>query len=289
MVKKYIKSFIISFIATIILCISIITLTSCGDNGELDVNQNLKLEANAVINNLSQNVYNSSVLENTQGTAKFYSVEQIQELIPNFSYYVKLGKINNFNEIKHISFGDQTFDANDKFDLSIGNNNFIQDKYFYISEESIYVSAPIIVFEALNGNKVQINNKSFDIFYENNVDEISFSRIAFENGTTNAVEKVDNTEYNLTLSDATTYLQLYYDDAEANDIVITKKTRNNALQGYGLTKVENVEGYPLGYYPVGYSTDFNDISADINNSSIVYQAYIVGKGIATVTLNISVL
>jgi len=81
--------------------------------------------------------------------------------------------------------------------------------------------------EALNGNKVQINNKSFDIFYENNVDEISFSSIAFENGTTNAVEKVDNTEYNLTLSDATTYLQLYYDDAEANDIVITKKTKNS--------------------------------------------------------------
>ena len=113
----------------------------------------------------------------------------------------------------------------------------------------------------------------------------------------NTFEKKGNNEYDLTFKDARTYLKLYYDGASANDVVLTRKvlseSGNSELNGninYGLTKVEAETNNPVGFYPIGYSTNALDETWKTwyDGAIMNYDVYVVGGEIYNVKLNFKI-
>ena len=101
----------------VILIMSVFVLSACGKDAKFEVSSNVKTNTDAVINNLVENVYNNKT---DLGTKTTYSAAEVQEKIDGFTYYVELGTMSNIDDIKSISFGNLTFNADQTFNLSIG-------------------------------------------------------------------------------------------------------------------------------------------------------------------------
>lgn len=246
-----------------------------------------------IIEDLTNNYYNSSAL----GSSKKYSVADLKENNTNFTYYVDIGRFENIETIETISLGGETFDNDQTFTLSIGNSNFIEDKCFYSEEDKIFIAAPIVAFETVNNSKLKINDSEFDFSLDKTANKTSFTNAQFSAGSTNSVEKNQDNTYNLQFNDAKTYLKLYFDNAASGDVLLTKRVVNgsadetfNGKANYGLTKVENETNNPLGLYPIGYNSSAltNAFVTKYDNTTMIYEAYIIDKGILTATFNIDI-
>lgn len=275
--KKYFL--VIPILALMTICLFV--LSACGNNPTLDTKFDIKNQSDTIVNKLVSDCYNASIL----GKGTTYSVSQIKDKISNFNYYVEIGTIKNISDVKSISLGNLKFTKAQEFDLSIGNNNKIKDKVFYVENEKVYVAAPIIAFETINNAKIKINDNTFDLNLNNTASALEFNKVAFQNGSTNTISKKSNSEYDISLNNFTTWLGFYFEGATQNDVILTRKILNGNLNGYGLTATENATDYPLAFYPAGYHANPNDVSADYNNATMNYSAYIVNKGIANVRLN----
>ena len=263
-----------------------------GSKMSFKANENVLESTNAIISDLTNNIYNASSL----GTSTNYSVADIKEKNANFNYYVEAGTLENAEDVESITIGGTTFINEQTFNLSIGNSNFINDKCYYVEDNKIYVAGPIIAFETVNNSKIKINDSEFDFNLNKTVNESKFTNAEFSSGSTNTIKDQDGS-FNIEFKDAKSYLKLYYEGATANDIVLTKKVINNSgnsningVANYGLTKVENENNNPVGLYPIGYSKDAltENCYTWYNDATMNYQAYIIDKGIVSTTLNFDI-
>lgn len=270
---------------------------ACGQkedgSSRFTANESVAESTQTIINNLTTNYYNATEL----GSSKSFTVEELKDKNNEFNYYVEVGQVENIENVDKISIGESSFDEEDTFKLSIGNNNFISDKAFFKEDNKLFVAAPIIAFETVNNNKIKINNNEYNFDLEKSAQHKQFSKVEFSSGTTNVATKKDDNNYELTLKDAKTYLKLFYPNAVANDIVLTRKvvtgSDNASLNGvvnYGLTKVESETGNPLGLYPIGYSSSAltDNFVTNYNDTIFRYDVYVAGNGVFGVTFNIKV-
>ena len=278
---------ILTFAVIALLITGIVLLCTIGSNPSLTVSKNIVSKTETIVDTMTVGLYNNEGL----GKEQKFTVAQIKEKVADFEYYVEIGSIEKVDEVKSVSFGDATFEKDQVFALSIGNSNFIEDKAFYMNEGKLYIAAPIMAFESVNTTKIKINDSEFALDLEVTATDKTFTDVKFQAGSTNTATKNENA-YDLVFNDAKTYLELYFEGAESTDVVLTKKvsktTESVKSVSYGLTKLENTEGNPLGLYPIKYNAE--GITAEMiensDNTTTEYSAYVAGKGIFKATLNL---
>lgn len=288
--KKILKKSLNVFAALVVLVISAFALSACGDkpSPSFEAASNVKATTIEIIDDFFERVYNnSSVL----GTKTTYSVEQIQNKVADFEYYVEVGTIKDINEVKSISLNDTSFTENQTFYLSIGNANQLLDKVYYVEESKLYVAAPVVAFETVDNAKIKINNNEFNFDLDVTTDQINLTNVAFNTGANNTASKVSDTEYNLTIKSGTEYAGLYYNGASTSDTIITKRMLNGVLSGYGIVNPVNGSNGACSYfYPVGWVENPAEINCEkFDGATFDYSLYIVNQQkLANVTLNIDV-
>lgn len=253
------------------------------------VANNSMANASAVVDALIEKAYNN---ESALGKETNYTVAQLKEKIADAEYYVELGTVEFIGNLNTLKIGEITFASTEEYPMSIGNNNFIVDKAFYVEDGKLYIAAPILVFEAQGDNKIELNGKEFTVNFNQTVSYVAVSELKHR-GTGNSVTKVADSvnKYNVTLSDAMSYLEIHYLDSASTDVVVARKYINGKVS-YGLTAVENetvdgAQNIHLGLYTVGWYQNFNDVPAEKNGATMIYSFYVVGKGMATVELKIT--
>lgn len=280
------KKFLGLALATCLIIPLSVVFAACNMFGKKNftVNDNIIASADTIIKDLTQRVYNSNLT-----SSKTYSVEEIQNEISNFNYYVEAGTVENVEDVESVMLSQTNFGKDDEFSLSIGLNRFIKDKAFFVEDDKLFIAAPIVAFESVNNAKIVINEVEND-FSSINAKKEMFTSLSFT-GTGNTVEKgAKEGEWDLNMTNRyDSYLELFYEGAEANDIVLTRKNNGNNIS-YGLTEVEKTEGNPVGYYPIGWGeTISQDVVDNFNGKQIEYSAYIVGEEkVLTAKLNITV-
>lgn len=265
---------------------------SFGPSAKFDARQDVSATTAAIIKDLTDNYYNASSL----GSQKTYSVEELKAINNDFVYYVEAGDLSNIDNVESIMLGDSSFQKDATFSLSIGNSNQIEDKCFYLENNTMYIAAPIIAFETVNNTKIKINEKEFEFNLESSAGVLNFSDAKFSLGSINTVNKNEDESLDIEIKDAKSYLALYYDGATADDVVLTRRVVSNSGNSeinnkvsYGLTKVENYEDYPIALYPVGYSDTLTDaIKTAYDGATMNYKVYIVDKGVVSVNLNFNI-
>lgn len=288
--KKILKKSLNVFAALVVLVISAFALSACGDkpSPSFEAASNVKATTIEIIDDFFERVYNnSSVL----GTKTTYSVEQIQNKVADFEYYVEVGTIKDINEVKSISLNDTSFTENQTFYLSIGNANQLLDKVYYVEESKLYVAAPVVAFETVDNAKIKINNNEFNFDLDVTIDQINLTNVAFNTGANNTASKVSDTEYDLTIKSGTEYAGLYYNGASTSDTIITKRMLNGELNGYGIVNPLNGSNGPCSYfYPVGWVENPADINYEkFDGATFDYSLYIVSQHkLANVKLNVDV-
>ena len=253
-----------------------------------DLSTSIQTDTDTIIDGIIADVYNNST---DLGTKTTYSVAEIQEIIADFNYYVEVGTVANFGEINTISFNGIPFTSDQEFYLSIGNSNQLLDKAFYVQDGKLYVAAPIVAFEAVEHSTIKINGMEFDFDISEPTTEIEFTNVRFNNGAVSTAEKVSNTEYTLNIKSGKEYVGLYYEGAQADDVIITKRILNGELNGYGIVQLVNgTDGYCSYLYPVGWVEDFSQVNVEKFDGAVYdYSFYIASQDkIANVTLNINV-
>ena len=288
--KKNLKKTLNVFAALVVLVISAFALSACGDkpSPSFEAASNVKATTIEIIDDFFERVYNnSSVL----GTKTTYSVEQIQNKVADFEYYVEVGTIKDINEVKSISLNDTSFTENQTFYLSIGNANQLLDKVYYVEESKLYVAAPVVAFETVDNAKIKINNNEFNFDLDVTIDQINLTNVAFNTGANNTASKVSDTEYDLTIKSGTEYAGLYYNGASTSDTIITKRMLNGVLSGYGIVNPVNGSNGACSYfYPVGWVENPADINYEkFDGATFDYSLYIVSQHkLANVKLNVDV-
>lgn len=288
--KKILKKTLNVFAALVVLVISAFALSACGDkpSPSFEAASNVKATTIEIIDDFFERVYNNSSVLGTETT---YSVEQIQNKIADFEYYVEVGTIKDINEVKSISLNDTSFTENQTFYLSIGNANQLLDKVYYVEESKLYVAAPVVAFETVDNAKIKINNNEFNFDLDVTIDQINLTNVAFNTGANNTASKVSDTEYDLTIKSGTEYAGLYYNGASTSDTIITKRMLNGELNGYGIVNPLNGSNGPCSYfYPVGWVENPADINYEkFDGATFDYSLYIVSQHkLANVKLNVDV-
>lgn len=291
------KNKVLSVILALFMLVPCVIMFSACDKEKdprFDLNSKLFAEANVIVSNLAEYVYNSNLLE----TNTVYSAADIAEIEPMFEYYVEIASMNDYEGIRTITLGGNTMANGQTFKLSIGNGNYIEDKAFYSENNKLYAAAPIIVFEAVNSDSIIVNDVEFEYDFNRPAFSSAFKGVQFT-GTINTLigsedEFGNVTQFDLTIKDCTdSYLKLYYNGANENDVILTKKQlvkgEINELS-YGLTKVEAEEGNPIGFYPIGWDSELTQERVDkYNGATLTYTTYVVGGTISYATFNLNVL
>ena len=275
------------------LCLIIpcaLVFTACDKDDDkkptFTVGQNVLTLANDIVDDLTL-IYNNAPASTT------FNLEQLKQNLPsqfsNFKYYVAIGEVDEIDDVNSITLGSK-FTKDQTFKLSLGNNAQLEANAFYEEDDVIYVAAPVIVFETVNLGKIKINENEFEFDLEVEATASNFTNIAFRAGASSTVTEISDTEYDLNFKKQNEYITLTYEGATANDVVLTKKVIGNSVS-YGLTTVENLEGNPLGLYPIGYSTDPLDQSDfdAFDGKSMDYSAYVLNKGVYNVKLNFNII
>ena len=253
-----------------------------------DLSTSVVTDTDTIIDNIIAEVYNNSTVLGTKTT---YSVAEIQEKIKGFEYYVEVGSVINFGEINTISFNGISLTKDQTFYLSIGNSNQLLDKAFYVQDGKLYVAAPIVKFEAVEHSTLKINDNVFDFAISEPATEIEFTNVRFNDGCVSTADKVSNTEYTLNIKSGKEYAGLYYEGAQKDDVIITKRLLNGELNGYGIVQPYNgTDGYCSYLYAVGWVEDFSQVNIEKFDGAVYdYSVYIASQDkIANVTLNINV-
>lgn len=216
-------------------------------------------------------------------------------------YYVEVGTMKDISTVSSITLGGVTYEdgsANETFRLSIGNSNFIVEKAFKTNGNKLYIAAPILAFESTNSNQIKINNSTFDFNVENPVENLEIESVGFhmlkgQTQTPNSYEEAapsDDFDYLLTFNNSVEVFCLFYEDAAAEDVILTRKVSNGNLQSFGLTGPDKIgdDYYCLAYYPIGHNENFVEVDKESLEGNILdYKLFVQNKGTATVRMKIT--
>lgn len=269
------KKIITSALAACMLVPAAFAFSGCGKDPDptFTVGQNITTSADAIVQSLTTNIYNTLPAGN-------YSVDLLRQSNPNFQYYVEIGTVNDFDDIDSITLGGITMLDDEEFSLSVGNNAFIKDECFKEDDDRLYIAAPIIAFEAANNTQIKINNISFNFNLLTPATKTNFTSIT-GNDANITVEKVSDSEYSVGLTSGQSYLNLSFDTTPTTPIITKKVWSGNSLS-YGINTAEN----PLILYPCYTTTAFTPAQfAARDGKTLKYEVY-ANSTIYSVTLNI---
>ena len=253
----------------------------CGPTANFTAQENIKESAQAIVDDIATNLYNNTAV---YGTSTQYSVAQIKQKDTDFNYWVKIGAIENFDAVDSITINGTKFTKAQKFELSFGKNNKINDLCYYVDEGDLYVAAPIIAFETVNGTKIKVNDVEFDFNLNTTATAGAIISVAFQDSSNTA--ETNYNEYNLTFNNANKYLAFEYAEATANDIILTKKVMSGSdnpeknTVSYGITKTDVAGGKNiLGLYPIGWSSSAltQQYVTNFDGAKMDYSFYVNGK------------
>lgn len=286
------KQVFYAFAMILVLLVCIPLLAACGEEGsekaEFNVAKNVKQNVDTGINYIAENLYNAESL----GINTKYTVAEIKEIegLSDFNYYVEVGSISNIESVNSITLGDVKFSKNETFNFSIGNNNFVLDKAYYVDNNKLYVAIPVIAFETVNNSSIKINEDAFNFNLDVKANSIAFTEVKFKDGATSEITPVEGKtdEWNVNIKEGNKWVEMYFDGATATSQIIYKSVYDNnaAPLSYGFTFTETLEGNPVAQYIVNYTGDPAKIKTEFNGSVNTYSAYIVGVGVETVKFNI---
>lgn len=133
----------------------------------------------------------------------------------------------------------QAVGPDDTFKLSVGNNSFIEENYYYIEDGTLFVAFPVMLMEGVVVNDTVVFDKA-------NVDDLKIFGTKLV-GTGEIVQ--EGNKYTCNLTKRNTYIDFGLVGAIANDIIFTKKLIDNNTLSYGFVKIdEAVEDVPgIGY------------------------------------------
>lgn len=281
---KNLKKFLLAVpFAIVMLCAGAFIGCNGKPAADFTSSKNIKSNVDNIVTNLTSNVYNK--VGGTWAGNKLTMAEVNEILEADYNYYVDVGTLNaKFGEVTSIKLGDQTFESDQEVELSVGNNSFIVEKAFYVENNKLFVAAPVIAFETRANSKIVINNKEFSLGLNPFTDSKAVTGVAFKNESDGTVAQVEESaEYNVQVNAVTSWLKIEFEGAEENDIAITKKVKDGQLNSYGIVTMDDASTNPhIGFYPVTPSQ-----VDGLEPFTFNYSAYVVGKGIVEVKLNIS--
>ena len=298
---KNLKKTLMTLSLAFVMVFSTLLLVACGetpptDTRELTVNSQLKTQTDSIISFISSKVYN-----NLTGQ-KDYTVQEVKNLggdFANLNYYVKVGSLKDFGEVKSLEFNGTKFDtAKSVFRVSVGNNSFIADNVYYVTrEKDLYVAAPIVAYETSVSSKFKINDKEVDLGTIANTTALTIETIGFMSGAESTIQAVQNktNEYDLTIKESTTWVQVTYTGLNENDVFLTKKVTDGQFIRYGLTGLDKKDGTSntekvFAFYPIDHGADLTDkdVISKFDGKTRDYYIYCVGKGSAKLKLNLNI-
>lgn len=223
------------------------------------------------------------------------TVEEIKEEYPDFNFYVDLGSTPFNPEL--VAMGEWGFVPTDTIRISIGNNTFVNDKVWYYDAESktVYVSVVVLAAEMYTtASVVYLQSTSYIYPYviEGEAPALMKTMPAvYGNGGSEITDHREQlTGYNVdyTLKDGADAISFSYDDAAADDIIVTKKvitdSEGEETVTYGFTRPDAIgDRYGLVYYPKWGAT-----AADNGAFTLKYSFYVLNKGTVINTLNITI-
>lgn len=247
----------------------------------------IKENTDNAVKEIYTNVYNQITGE----TNSYYTVEGLNERLSlSINPYVEIGDFENIFNV-NIRLGDTYINQDQMFTLSIGNSVYIKDKAIKVENGKIYLFASILATEATNVSQIEVNGfvENFDIFNENNT--IKINNIAFADDKLSVINKINDNEYQLNIKAINKMLAFYYNGAEVNDVILTKKEysyNNNGELYYGFTGVDEINSQSAyAIYPFGWVTDASSINSEVNGSTLIIKAYVLNKGMFNVMLYIN--
>lgn len=181
--------------------------------------------------------YFASSVYNKKGSNQTLNRENDEDVANNY-YVCVADKVPNNAVIK---IGDKIVDPDSIFGLSIGNNSFVKDTYYYIEDGKCYVAFPVALFEGVTINSQEIFGAD-----SSNKLVITGSKVVGQ-GT---IQEQEAGQYIANIEKKNSYIDFGLQGVEANDMIISKKIRDGKLS-YGFIKAdEQVDGVPgIGYYP----------------------------------------
>ena len=275
------KKILASALATCILIPAALTLGACGKKPTppepaktFTISENVLNNADTIVDNILENLHNSM----SSGT---YTIEDVQDTHSGFTYYVELGTMGNIDSVGSITIGGIDMQKDEVFKLSIGNNAFIEGKCFLEHESKLYLAAPIVVFEANNGNTIKINNSTFDL----NLSTLSTKDSFFSIESTGSTQPTKNGDvWNVTLNSGLEYLRLDCELAyDSNTSILAKKVLGNKLMGYAIDKTN---GSHVEFYPCYKEESFSDEDITKFSENLTFEVYILGQRTCSIVLDI---
>lgn len=140
-----------------------------------------------------------------------------------------------------VQFGDKIVSADDIMLLSVGNNSFVEDVYYYVEDGNCYAAFPVIMLEGLTIGDTVIYDAD-----KGTKLTVTGTKIVGEG------EMIDQGEgnYIANITKRNSYIDFGLQGVQENEMILSKKIYNGKLS-YGFIKAdEKVDNIPgIGYYP----------------------------------------
>ena len=240
------------------------------------------------VKELSNNVYNKISKE----ANSVYNLDQLNEKLGlSLNPYVEIGSFKNMFTI-NLTIGDVMLYQDQTFNLSIGNGVYLKDKVMQVKDGKIYVFATVLAVEATNADTINVNGfvENFDLFRTDST--LPLTNVSFADDDLDLIEKLSENEYHITLKTTNKMLAFYYENALAEDVILTKKeysyNYSNEELFYGFTNTDEINSqYAYAIYPIGWVTDVTQINPSTSGSTLTVKAYVLGKGVFNVIIDIT--
>ncbi len=248
-------------------------------------NQNYSNLVDTYAEYFAQNIYNNS---NVLGNSKTYTLAEVQEKFADFNYYVELGTLQNYGQVLSIGFGDLVLESDKDYYLSIGLNNFILDKLFYVEDSKLYVAFPVVGLEYVNNAEIKINQTPFATESDASIAQLNINKVQFRTGATSTITPVAGNEYDVVIKEGDKWLEIYYEGASQDDILFGKRFLNDGTPFYSISMPELIgDEYCATKYLVNYTTDPTQINDEFHEATTTHYTYVVGKGVIALKTNIT--
>lgn len=207
--------------------------------------------------------YFASSVYNKKGSNQTLTRENDQDVAEN--YYVCVAE--DVADNAQITIGNKIIGKNDVMGLSVGNNSFVRDTYYYIEDGKCYVAFPVMALEGM----VVVNSQ---LVYSNgnaNTLTITGSKVV---GQGEINEEADGI-YIANIEKKNSYIDFGLQDVEVNELILSKKIRDGKLS-YGFIKAdEKVDDIPgIGYYPFLWASTDEAWNSQADTTVTEYTLYV---------------
>jgi len=294
------------FACLALVFMGVFALMGCGESGgpaepadstKINLNNQISINVDAGLQSIKTNLYNKLAGSETKA---YHTVAELTESNGLAGYYVEVATVSeNVTDIASLVLGDFTFAKDQNFELSIGNNHYINDKAFYFEDGKIYVSSVVASVEMYNNTSMKVNyttangnkSKNVALSFTPEVNRLNITPVF--NIADDTVETLEGeNSFKFVIKNDKGMVRFGYEGADTvNDrLVVTKKytvnaegTKSNLTYGFTLTdETFDANGNKtLGLYPCYNWGVTAENEAQLEALTFHYDFYILNKGFAS--------